>query len=74
MGSPVYTLQGEDPEGSRVRFGLQGTDKFEVDPNSGVVTVALPIDRESQSEINNNEIRFVLEFFRKFRYKVLATN
>ena len=59
VGSAVYTLEGEDPEGSRVRFGIQGTDKFEVDPNTGVVTVALPIDRESQTEINNNEIRLV---------------
>lgn len=58
VGSPVYTLEGADPEDSPIRFGLEGTDKFSVDPLSGVVTVAQPIDRESQSGISDNEIRF----------------
>ena len=48
VGSPVYTLQGMDPEGSEVRFGIEGTDTFKVDPQTGVVTVAKNIDRESQ--------------------------
>jgi hypothetical protein len=38
-------------------FLLQGTDVFEVDPTTGVVTVAKPIDREAQSGISDNEIR-----------------
>ena len=58
VGSPVYTLQGMDPEGSEVTFGIEGTDTFRVDPVTGVVTVAEPIDRESQSGISDNEIRF----------------
>ncbi len=57
VGSAIYTLQGKDPEGSRVKYGLQGTDQFAVDPNTGVVTVTRPIDRESQTGISDNEIR-----------------
>jgi len=58
VGSPVYTLEGADPEESPIRFGIEGTDKFLVDAVTGVVTVAQPIDRESQSGISDNEIRF----------------
>ena len=58
VGSAIYTLEGEDPEGSQVMFGLEGTDMFKVDKITGAVTVALPIDRESQSGISDNEIRF----------------
>ena len=52
-----HSLQGKDPEGSRVKYGLQGTDMFQVDPNTGVVRVTRPIDRESQTGISDNEIR-----------------
>lgn len=58
VGSAIYTLKGEDPEGSEVMFGLDGTDMFLVDESTGVVTVARPIDRESQNDISDNEIRF----------------
>ena len=58
VGSAIYTLEGEDPEGSEVIFDLDGTDMFRVDKLSGIVTVAQPIDRESQSGISDNEIRF----------------
>ena len=58
VGSAVYTLEGVDPEGSEVRFGLEGTEVFRVDPVSGVVTVAQPIDREAQAGLSDNEIRF----------------
>ena len=46
VGTVIYTLKGEDPEDSAVRFGLQGTDKFSVDPVTGDVTVVKDIDRE----------------------------
>ena len=65
VGSPVYTLQGQDPEGSRIKFGIQGTDKFVVDSSTGVVTVAQPIDRESQTGISDNEIRLVALLIRQ---------
>ena len=60
VGSPVYTLAAADPEGSPITFGIEGTDRFEVDSITGVVTVARPIDREAQSGISDNEIRFTV--------------
>ena len=57
VGTVIYTLKGEDPEDSAVRFGLQGTDKFSVDPVTGDVTVVKDIDREEDVkglEINEN--------------------
>lgn len=46
VGSAVYTLRGHDPEGSPVKYGIQLTDKFTVDPETGVITLAKPLDRE----------------------------
>ena len=60
VGSVIYTLRGEDPEGSAVRFGLKGTDKLSVDPASGEVRVEKPIDRESRADFNDNEIRLMV--------------
>ena len=60
VGSVIYTLKGEDPEGSVVRFGLKGTDKLAVDPATGEVRVEKPIDRESRTDFNDNEIRFMV--------------
>lgn len=53
VGSTVYRLEGADPEGSPLRFGLAGTDRFEVDPATGDVRVARPLDREQ-----NDTLRF----------------
>ena len=58
IGKSVYTLKGSDPEGSPVSFAIEGTDTFRVDSDTGEVTVARAIDRESQSGISDNEIRF----------------
>ena len=60
VGTVIYTLKGEDPEGSKVIFGLKGTDKLSVDPSSGEVKVEKPIDRESRSDFNDNEIRLMV--------------
>nr|XP_045616245.1 cadherin-87A-like [Procambarus clarkii] len=46
VGAAVYTLKGSDPEGGPVRYGLSGSDRLRVDPNTGVVTIAKPLDRE----------------------------
>lgn len=64
VGTVVYQLLGEDPEGSPVTFGIEGTKKLRVDPRSGQVTVAEEIDRESPvGELglsNDNEIRLTV--------------
>ncbi len=60
VGSVIYTLKGEDPEGSAVKFDLTGTDKLSVDPTSGEVRVEKPIDRESRVDFNDNEIRLMV--------------
>ena len=57
VGSIIYNLKGEDPEGSRVRYGLSGTDLFRVDPVTGAVTVIKGIDRET---VDDNEVRLVV--------------
>lgn len=46
VGTVVYTLEGYDPEGGAVRFGLLGTDNFAVQPITGAVTVIKALDRE----------------------------
>ncbi|KAE8740358.1 hypothetical protein FOCC_FOCC014138, partial [Frankliniella occidentalis] len=53
VGDVVYTLKGEDPEGSPLRYGLVGTDRFEVDRITGQVRVVRPLDREI-----NDTLRF----------------
>ncbi|KAK0157779.1 hypothetical protein PV328_011474 [Microctonus aethiopoides] len=53
VGSEIFTLKGHDPEGSQVKYGIQSTDKFIVDSNTGVITLAKPLDREE-----NETIRF----------------
>jgi hypothetical protein len=60
VGSVIYTLKGEDPEGSAVKFGLTGTDKLSVDPTTGEVRVEKEIDRESRVDFNDNEIRLMV--------------
>lgn len=49
VGDVVYTLKGEDPEGSALRYGIVGTDRFEVDRATGQVRVVRPLDREVSS-------------------------
>lgn len=46
VGTIVYKLEGFDPEGSDVMYGLIGTDNFMVNPTSGDVEVVKPLDRE----------------------------
>lgn len=55
VGEVVYRLEGYDPEGSPVRYGLVGTDRFAVNPVTGEVTVAKPLDREV-----NDTLRFLV--------------
>lgn len=46
VGWVVYTLEGYDPEGGEVTFGLIGAENFAVDPKSGEVKVIKALDRE----------------------------
>nr|UZM07820.1 cadherin 1 [Geocoris pallidipennis] len=53
VGTKVATLEGLDPEDSPIRFGISGTDRFSVDPETGDVTLIRPLDREV-----NDTLRF----------------
>lgn len=46
IDSIVYTLEGYDPEGEQVTFGLIGSDNFDVNPRTGDVKVVKSLDRE----------------------------
>ncbi|XP_012709511.2 cadherin-related family member 1 isoform X2 [Fundulus heteroclitus] len=56
VGTQVYILNGTDPEGDPVRYGLTfekgSTEYFRVDPKSGNVTLLQELDREKQDEIS----------------------
>ncbi|KAI5635157.1 cadherin domain-containing protein [Phthorimaea operculella] len=51
VGTKVYTLEAQDPEGLPILYGLKFTDKFTVDPETGDVTLAKPLDREVEDTI-----------------------
>ncbi|CAL4115826.1 unnamed protein product, partial [Meganyctiphanes norvegica] len=46
VGAAVYTLQATDPEEGPIKYGLTGSDRLKVNPETGVVTVTRPLDRE----------------------------
>lgn len=46
MGTVVYTLEGYDPEGGNVTFGLIDSGNFMVDPLTGKVSIVKALDRE----------------------------
>jgi len=49
-GAPVYTLQGEDPEESRLHYSISG-EYFTVNRDTGVVILRRALDRETQDLI-----------------------
>ncbi|KAG9345964.1 hypothetical protein JZ751_007779 [Albula glossodonta] len=55
VGTQVYILNGTDPEGDPVRFGLTfekgAKEYFKVDPKSGGVILIEELDRETQDEV-----------------------
>uniref|UniRef100_A0A8C1T4J7 Photoreceptor cadherin n=1 Tax=Cyprinus carpio TaxID=7962 RepID=A0A8C1T4J7_CYPCA len=55
VGTHVYTLNGSDPEGEPVTFGMTfdkgSRDYFSVEPKSGNMTLIQTLDREVQDEI-----------------------
>uniref|UniRef100_A0A9J7XEQ1 Photoreceptor cadherin n=1 Tax=Cyprinus carpio carpio TaxID=630221 RepID=A0A9J7XEQ1_CYPCA len=55
IGTHVYTLNGSDPEGEPVTYGMTfdkgSKEYFSVEPKSGNVTLIQTLDREVQDEI-----------------------
>lgn len=51
VGTPVYTLKGQDPEGSKIYYTISG-DYFSADISSGVVTLKKALDRERVPKID----------------------
>ena len=51
VGQIVYTLTGQDPEGSDIFYTISG-DYFSADVNTGVVTLKKALDRESVPRID----------------------
>lgn len=68
VGSVVYRLEGYDPEGGNVSFGLLGSDNFLVDPTSGDVKVIKSLDREVSvcGEMRRMGVAFRFREGRKF--------
>ncbi|XP_068610751.1 cadherin-related family member 1a [Brachionichthys hirsutus] len=56
VGTQIYVLNGTDPEGDPVRYGLAfekgSKEYFRVDSKSGNVTLIQELDREMQDEIS----------------------
>ncbi|XP_056465916.1 cadherin-related family member 1 [Gadus chalcogrammus] len=56
VGTHIYSLNGTDPEGQEVRYGLAfdpgSKQYFRVDPVSGNITLVEKLDREKQDSID----------------------
>nr|XP_019964083.1 PREDICTED: cadherin-related family member 1-like [Paralichthys olivaceus] len=56
IGTQIYCLNGTDPEGHEVRYGLSFDpgfkEYFRVDPKSGNITLVEKLDREKQDSID----------------------
>ncbi|CAJ1067363.1 cadherin-related family member 1 [Xyrichtys novacula] len=56
VGTQIYSLNGTDPEGQEVSYGLSfdpgSKEFFTVDPVSGNITLVEPLDREKQDSID----------------------
>ncbi|XP_029306090.1 cadherin-related family member 1a, partial [Cottoperca gobio] len=56
VGTHIYCLNGTDPEGQEVRYGLSfdpgSKEYFRVDPKSGNMTLMEQLDRENQDSID----------------------
>lgn len=65
VGTIVYKLEGYDPEGGEISFGLIGSDHFEVDPKSGNVKVIKPLD----TEVSGPELFFFSFLFHSWSHK-----
>ncbi|RWS15955.1 cadherin-87A-like protein [Dinothrombium tinctorium] len=50
IGTSAFQLVAKDPEGSELKYGIEGTDLLEVNSRNGKVFVAKNIDRETLGE------------------------
>lgn len=46
LNSIVYKLEGYDPEGGNITFGIVGSENFDVNPTTGEVKLIKELDRE----------------------------
>jgi hypothetical protein len=51
VGTVVHTLEGQDPEGSRLLYTIS-SDFFSVDSDSGAVSLIKPLDRELRDTVD----------------------
>ncbi|KZC14387.1 Cadherin-87A [Dufourea novaeangliae] len=63
VGTEVFVLKGHDPEGSPVKYGIQLTDHFVVNSRTGVITLAKPLNRESEQSMPLAHMPFQMDFF-----------
>ncbi|XP_059616920.1 cadherin-87A [Phlebotomus argentipes] len=52
VGASVYRLEGYDPEGEEISFGIVGSDNFMVNPTTGEVEIVKALDREDQDTLH----------------------
>ncbi|XP_055683308.1 cadherin-87A isoform X2 [Lutzomyia longipalpis] len=52
VGTIVYQLEGYDPEGEEISFGIVGSDNFMVNPRTGEVEIVKALDREDQDTLH----------------------
>jgi len=64
VGQSIYKLEGVDSFGNEndLIYGIEGTDHLVVDSNTGVVTVAKPLDHEVDIMINYFDLLSVPNF------------
>ncbi|KYN32871.1 Cadherin-87A, partial [Trachymyrmex septentrionalis] len=66
VGTEVFVLKGHDPEGSPVKYGIQLTDHFVVNPRTGVITLAKPLNRERASRDPEEADLFLSSYTEEF--------
>lgn len=71
LNSIVYKLEGFDPEGGNVTFGIVGSENFDVNPTSGEVKLIKELDREVREDIQifslfNQPLTFYILYFYLF--------
>lgn len=65
-GTQIYCLNGTDPEGQEVRYGLSfdpgSREYFRVDPKSGNITLVEKLDREVKHAKTHEDFLYLISF------------